>query len=128
MTAAAEYVLTADYLHRQDDKGVLRELRRGAILTDLSDDDVRRLVSAGAIVDRGAYERAKAKQAAALVTEDEHVDSEPVVSGIPGSSGELTRPKTGRTTEVWRAYAVAKGIPADEAAGMSKKQLIEATR
>lgn len=132
---AAEYVLTADFLPRLDDKGVMRELRRGAILADLSDDDVRRLVSAGAAVERGAYEQEQADRAAAAaaVAADEDTDSgdsePPADAGMPAaSSGQVTRPKTAATTDVWRAYAIATGIPEADAEGMTKAQLIKATR
>ncbi|WP_079672587.1 hypothetical protein, partial [Mycobacteroides abscessus] len=86
----AEYVLTADFLRRLDDKGVWRELKRGAVLSDLDDDDVRRLTAAGAIVDRESYERAQAEaeaaaQAAAEALADDGGDE---TAGGGGGGGE----------------------------------------
>lgn len=138
----AEYVLTADFLRRLDDKGVWRELKRGAVLSDLDDDDVRRLTAAGAIVDRESYELAQveaevAAQAAAeaLATDD----SGDKTAGGGGGEGSwdsvvlapgdgIERPKSAHSTEVWRQYAIARGIPADQAAKMSKTQIKAATR
>ncbi|AMT72107.1 hypothetical protein [Mycobacteroides immunogenum] len=137
----AEYVLTADFLRRLDDKGVWRELKRGAILSDLDDDDVRRLTAAGAIVDRETWERAQAEaEAAAAATEalaaDDGGDE---TAGGGGSDGSwdsvvlapgdgIERPKSANSTEVWRKYAVDRGIPAEQAAKMSKTQIKAATR
>lgn len=134
----AEYVLTADFLHRLDDKGVWRELKRGAVLSDLDDDDVRRLTAAGAIVDRESYERAQAEAEAAQVDDGDAGDAP---DGIDGATGDLLdglaplipaegieRPKSAHSTEVWRQYAIARGIPADQAAKMSKTQIKAATR
>ncbi|YCU56660.1 hypothetical protein ACRYGV_17945 [Mycobacteroides abscessus] len=133
-----EYVLTADFLHRLDDKGVWRELKRGAVLADLDDDDVRRLTAAGAIVDRASYERAQAEAEAAQVDDGDAGDAP---DGIDGATGDLLdglaplipaegieRPKSAHSTEVWRQYAIARGIPADQAAKMSKTQIKAATR
>lgn len=136
----AEYVLTADFLHRLDGKGVWRELKRGAILTDLDDDDVRRLTAAGAIVDRESYEQAQADAEAAaeaaaeaLVVDDadgdENGESDAVTAGLALLPAEgIERPKSAHSTEVWRQYAVARGIPAEQAAKMSKAQIKAATR
>lgn len=138
----AEYVLTADFLRRLDDKGVWRELKRGAVLSALDDDDVRRLTAAGAIVDRESYERAQveaeaAAQAAAeaLATDD---GGDKTAGGGGGEGGwdsvvlapgdGIERPKSAHSTEVWRQYAIARGIPADQAAKMSKTQIKAATR
>lgn len=59
----------------------------------------------------------------------------PVVDPVPGpphqaapAGPEPVRPKSASSTETWRAYAVAKGIPADKAAHMSKVEIREATR
>ncbi|MBN7468663.1 hypothetical protein ACDI89_17905 [Mycobacteroides abscessus] len=133
-----EYVLTADFLRRLDDKGVWRELKRGAVLADLDDDDVRRLTAAGAIVDRASYERAQAEAEAAQVDDGDAGDAP---DGIDGATGDLLdglaplipaegieRPKSAHSTEVWRQYAIARGIPADQAAKMSKTQIKAATR
>lgn len=136
----AEYVLTADFLHRLDDKGVWRELKRGAVLSDLDDDDVRRLTAAGAIVDRESYERAQAEaEAEAAQVDDGEAGDAP--DGIDGATGDLLdglaalipaegieRPKSAHSTEVWRQYAIARGIPAEQAAKMSKTQIKAATR
>ncbi|MDO3045236.1 Uncharacterised protein [Mycobacteroides abscessus subsp. abscessus] len=137
----AEYVLTADFLRRLDDKGVWRELKRGAVLSDLDDDDVRRLTAAGAIVDRESYERAQAEaeaaaQAAAEALADDGGDE--TAGGGGGGGGwdavvlapgdGIERPKSAHSTEVWRQYAIARGIPADQAAKMSKTQIKAATR
>lgn len=142
----AEYVLTADYFLRRDDKGVLRELHRGAILADLSDDDVRRLEGCGAVVERGAYEAAQAEaeaiaaaeaDAAAAVVDlaDGDDDAGTVVAPVSpteapafNSAAAGDRPKTAATTDAWREYAERGGIPADKAAAMSKRELIAATR
>lgn len=134
----AEYVLTADFLRRLDDKGVWRELKRGAVLSDLDDDDVRRLTAAGAIVDRESYERAQAEAEAAQVDDGDAGDAP---DGIDGATGDLLdglaalipaegieRPKSAHSTEVWRQYAIARGIPAEQAAKMSKTQIKAATR
>lgn len=138
----AEYVLTADFLRRLDDKGVWRELKRGAVLSDLDDDDVRRLTAAGAIVDRESYERAQAEAEAAaeaaaeaLVTDG---GGDETAGGGGGEGGwdavvlapgdGIARPKSAHSTEVWRQYAIARGIPADQAAKMSKTQIKAATR
>lgn len=138
----AEYVLTADFLHRLDDKGVWRELKRGAVLSDLDDDDVRRLTAAGALVDRESYERAQAEAEAAAEAAaevlgaddggDEHVVDDSTGTGLDGvvlAPGDgIERPKSAHSTDVWREYAVARGIPAEQAAKMSKTQIKAATR
>ncbi|BAX98863.1 hypothetical protein MSTE_03563 [Mycobacteroides stephanolepidis] len=138
----AEYVLTADFLHRLDGKGVWRELKRGAVLSDLDDDDVRRLTAAGAIVDRESYEQAQADaaaaaEAAAVQVDDGDADAPAVVDGatdvaldgyVLTPAEDIERPKSANSTEVWREYAVARGIPADQAAKMSKAQIKAATR
>ncbi|MDO3327487.1 Uncharacterised protein [Mycobacteroides abscessus subsp. abscessus] len=137
----AEYVLTADFLRRLDDKGVWRELKRGAVLSDLGDDDVRRLTAAGAIVDRESYERAQAEaeaaaEAAAEALADDGSDETAGGGGGEGGwdavvlapAGGIERPKSAHSTEVWRQYAIARGIPADQAAKMSKTQIKAATR
>lgn len=137
----AEYVLTADFLRRLDDKGVWRELKRGAVLSDLDDDDVRRLTAAGAIVDRETWERAQAEaEAAAAATEalaaDDGGDETAGGGGRDGSwdsvvlapGDGIERPKSANSTEVWRKYAVDRGIPAEQAAKMSKTQIKAATR
>lgn len=134
----AEYVLTADFLRRLDDKGVWRELKRGAVLPDLDDDDVRRLTAAGAIVDRESYEQAQAEAEAAQADDGDAGDAP---DGIDGATGDaldgltalipaegIERPKSAYSTEVWRQYAIARGIPADQAAKMSKTQIKAATR
>ncbi|WP_016895911.1 hypothetical protein [Mycobacteroides abscessus] len=137
----AEYVLTADFLRRLDDKGVWRELKRGAVLSDLDDDDVRRLTAAGAIVDRESYERAQAEAEAAAQAAAEALadDGDDETAGGGGGEGGwdavvlapgdgIERPKSAHSTEVWRQYAIARGIPADQAAKMSKTQIKAATR
>ncbi|WJR32429.1 hypothetical protein P3F83_18130 [Mycobacteroides immunogenum] len=139
----AEYVLTADFLRRLDDKGVWRELKRGAILSELDDDDVRRLTAAGAIVDRESYEQAQADALAAAEAaaeslavdddRDEHVVGDDAsgtgLDGVVLTPGDgIERPKSANSTEVWREYAVARGIPAEQAAKMSKTQIKAATR
>ncbi|SIK01569.1 hypothetical protein [Mycobacteroides abscessus] len=134
----AEYVLKADFLHRLDDKGVWRELKRGAVLSGLDDDDVRRLTAAGAIVDRESYERAQAEAEAAQADDGDAGDAP---DGIDGATGDaldglaalipvegIERPKSAHSTEVWRQYAIVRGIPADQAAKMSKTQIKAATR
>ncbi|AMU73725.1 hypothetical protein [Mycobacteroides abscessus] len=138
----AEYVLTADFLRRLDDKGVWRELKRGAVLSDLDDDDVRRLTAAGAIVDRESYELAQveaevaAQAAAEALATDDGGDKTAGGGGGEGSwdsvvlapGDGIERPKSAHSTEVWRQYAIARGIPADQAAKMSKTQIKAATR
>ncbi|MCA4748570.1 hypothetical protein H8Z55_16440 [Mycobacteroides abscessus] len=137
----AEYVLTADFLRRLDDKGVWRELKRGAVLSDLDDDDVRRLTAAGAIVDRESYERAQAEAEAAAQAAAEALADDGGDETAGGGGGEggwdavvlapgdgIERPKSAHSTEVWRQYAIARGIPADQAAKMSKTQIKAATR
>ncbi|MDO3344927.1 Uncharacterised protein [Mycobacteroides abscessus subsp. abscessus] len=138
----AEYVLTADFLRRLDDKGVWRELKRGAVLSDLDDDDVRRLTAAGAIVDRESYELAQAEAEAAAQAAAEALaadDGGDETAGGGGGDGSwdsvvltpgdgIERPKSANSTEVWRKYAVDRGIPAEQAAKMSKTQIKAATR
>lgn len=138
----AEYVLTADFLRRLDDKGVWRELKRGAVLSDLDDDDVRRLTAAGAIVDRESYERAQAEAEAAAEAAAEALATDGGGDETAGGGGGeggwdavvlapgdgIERPKSAHSTEVWRQYAIARGIPADQAAKMSKTQIKAATR
>ncbi|SIC41591.1 Uncharacterised protein [Mycobacteroides abscessus subsp. abscessus] len=139
----AGYVLTADFLRRLDDKGVWRELKRGAVLADLDDDDVRRLTAADAIVDRASYERAQAEAEAAAQAAAEALAADDGGDGTAGGGGGgeggwdsvvlapgdgIERPKSAHSTEVWRQYAIARGIPADQAAKMSKTQIKAATR
>ncbi|RIT64078.1 hypothetical protein D2E95_01780 [Mycobacteroides abscessus] len=138
----AEYVLTADFLRRLDDKGVWRELKRGAVLSDLDDDDVRRLTAADAIVDRESYERAQAEAEAAAEAAAEALATDGGGDETAGGGGGeggwdsvvlapgdgIERPKSAHSTEVWRQYAIARGIPADQAAKMSKTQIKAATR
>lgn len=134
----AEYVLTADFLHRLDDKGVWRELKRGAHLTDLDDDDVRRLTAAGAIVDRASYERAKAEAEAAQAEAEALAGDDDAVEGATGTeldvpvaltpAESVERPRSAHSTEVWRQYAVDRGMAVEQAAAMSKAQIKAATR
>ncbi|WP_100486145.1 hypothetical protein [Mycobacteroides abscessus] len=136
----AEFVLTANFLHRLDGEGVWRELKRGAVLADLDDDDVRRLTAAGAIVDRESYERTQAEAEAEAAQADDG-DAGDAPDGIDGATGDvldglaalipaegIERPKSAHSTEVWRQYAIARGIPANQAAKMSKTQIKAATR
>ena len=123
--AVAEYVLLADHFRQavaRDDKGVVTRTvkrTRGDVLDDLFDDDVERLLKAGAIRE---------------VTDDEPAETEPEAVEVPAEhpardeSRPVEQPKRTAPKHDWVEYAVTKGLDRGEAEAMTKDDLMDALR
>ncbi len=126
------YVLTASVFHHTEDGRRVR-YRRGDEIAGLSADEVARLTAAGAIAAAGS----KAGKAAADEPGDAPAAAPPLPEPGPDQATQIVaasntnrppRPKAAESVEVWRDYAVAVGVPDEQAADMTKKQLQEATK
>lgn len=131
---AGSYVLAASVFIRMED-GLQVRYRQGDVITGLSDEDAERLLSAGAIVAQGDVAETGSGEGESDNPETGPGDDEPadeadddeVVPELPVGAAPV-RPKSASTTEVWRQYAIDMGIPAEQAATMSKVEIREATR
>lgn len=135
-----DYVLTADFFNqiveRRPDRSALRIVkhRKGAILSDLTDAEVERLTSTGAI-----------RPVPFAVDEDQDADpgddqgndsdsgdgsdEEPSADDQEAEPESVATASTGRplktaTVTEWREYAVSKGLPKAEAAALTRAELI----
>lgn len=126
------YVLTASVFHRTEDGRRVR-YRRGDELVGLSAADVSRLTEAGAIAVKGSGPG----QAAVEDPGDEPTPAPGLPEPAPdqvtqivaaGNTNRPARPKAAQSVEVWREYAVAAGFSEDEAEGMTKREIQDATR
>lgn len=136
-----EYVLNADYFDQivevREDGTAKRyaKRRRGDILDDLTDDDVERLLAAGAIVELRDAEDGPLVTDPTLswITyregEGEGGTTEPVPdSPTPAPDAPVDVPPAPKKTAAvaeWQAYAVARGLPEAEAADLTRAELIE---
>ncbi|MGY4098049.1 hypothetical protein ACW2Q0_00550 [Nocardia sp. R16R-3T] len=131
----SEYILTADYFDQivevREDGTAKRyaKRRRGDIIVGLPEDDVDRLLRAGAIKARADVAGPAARQ------EPDGGNSAPVTGTEVGSASAggaetpspdaFDLPKRTAKTEEWQDYAVARGLPRADAEAMSRAELIE---
>lgn len=134
-----DYVLKAgmfrQIVERRPDGSALRVVkhRKGAVISDLTEVDVERLLAAGAIApvpefdegdDQGDDDTGTGSpddESPAGDTGDQGDD------GTPDSAGEATSvAKPSRTGLVadWRAYAISRGLTEAEAADLTRAELI----
>lgn len=100
---------------------------RGDIVEGLSDEDVQRLLKAGAIVDTDATDDASADGPGAGDPAPSPGDGQPAPTGDPApATGEPERPAQTATKEAWEQYAIAKGVPEEQAKAATRQDLIAA--
>lgn len=123
--SSVEYTLLASVFYQRQQGGARKRFHTGDTVTGLSPENAERLLKIGAIAPKSAT-------TAPPPPADPEPESDPgplIDFGEPDDAPPApARPKSAQSVEVWRAYAVAVGIPAGEAADMTKKQLQEATK
>lgn len=87
MGAATEYVLLAQVFHLRQQSGRVRKFREGDIVTGLSEEQERRLLRIGAIVERGEFEARAATADVAGVDVEETGEPTPAEPTVPGPDG-----------------------------------------
>ncbi|MGV9666939.1 hypothetical protein [Nocardia niigatensis] len=139
----SEYILTADYFDQivevREDGTAKRyaKRRRGDILVGLSEDDVDRLIAAGAIAAASATEvdgenpaiidpaqpldviLVQGEGGTTVATPDVPTPVADVPAEVP------VAPRKTATLVEWQAYGVAHGLSEAEAAGLTRAELIE---
>lgn len=125
--SSVEYTLLASVFYQRQQGGARRRFRTGDTVTGLSPENAERLLKIGAIAPKSAT---TAPPPPADPEPEPESDPGPLIDfGEPDDAPPApARPKSAQSVEVWRAYAVAVGIPVGEAADMTKKQLQEATK
>ncbi|WP_067573685.1 hypothetical protein [Nocardia acidivorans] len=124
-----EYILTADYFDQivevREDGTAKRYAKRhrGDIIVGLPDEDVDRLIAAGAlapyideIVDSEIVDESQGQDQG---QDDIPVPAPAVVDEVP------LAPKRTASAAEWQAYGVARGLDEAEAEGMTRAELIE---
>jgi hypothetical protein len=130
----SEYILITDYFDQivevREDGTAKRyaKRRRGDILADLTEEDVDRLLHAGAIKARPSVTEPVAQQESDegdLPSTPAENDGAETGSSETPSPGDPELPKRTAKTDEWQDYAVARGLPREEAEAMSRAELIE---
>lgn len=127
MSDKAEYTLLASVFYQRQQGGARKRFRAGDIITGLSVDKADRLLKIGAIAPIGSPAPAAPPPPAPAADEPDTDHSDNDDDAVVEVAAPA-RPKAAQSVEVWRAYATAVGIPEEQAADMTKKQLQEATR
>lgn len=125
MSDKAEYTLLASVFYQRQQGGARKRFRAGDTITGLSAEKADRLLKIGAIAPAGSPAPAAPLPPAPVA---DAPDTEPADDDVVVEVAGPARPKAAQSVEVWRAYAITVGIPAGQAADMTKKQLQEATR
>lgn len=125
MNPVTEYTLLASVFYQRQQGGAVKRFHAGDTVTGLSEEKAARLLRIGAITPAGAA--AKPKPEPLIDFGDNGIDDDPAPEPAATAVGR-SRPKAAQSVDVWRDYAVSVGIPAGEAAEMTKKQLQEATK
>lgn len=125
--SSVEYTLLASVFYQRQQGGARKRFRAGDTVTGLSPENAERLLKIGAIEPKSA---STAPPPVTPEPAEPESDTGPLIDfGEPDDAPPApARPKAAQSVEVWRAYAIAVGIPAGEAADMTKKQLQEATK
>lgn len=142
---SASYVVVATRLDTIEDGRRVKHYR-GEILTGLSDADVDRLTSAGAIATPSTDEAKAAKDdpagpnpaetsdPAAVTEPAKHGLTEPqasdiVAAGNGGAAPAVKRPPKAATVDTWRTYAVESGqMTEDQAKAHTRDELRDTLR
>lgn len=126
MSAVTEYTLLASVFFQRQQGGSVKRFHAGDTITGLSGDKAARLLRIGAITPAGAAAQPKPEPVIDFGDNGANgIEDDPAPA--PAVAGR-SRPKSAQSVEVWRDYAVAVGIPAEQVAEMTKKQLQEATK
>ncbi len=120
------YVVVATRLDELLADGSERKHYAGAVVTTLSAEDVARHLATGAIRPEGGASAATDVDQVDVDAADHPVELDDPERDV--QTVQRARPKAAQSVEVWRDYAVAVGIGEDEAAGMTKRQIQDATR
>lgn len=124
MSAVTEYTLLASVFYQRQQGGAVKRFHAGDTITGLSEEKAARLLRIGAITPAGAAAETKPEPLVDVGDDEPESEPETAPSAVVGRS----RPKAAQSVDVWRDYAVSVGIPAAEAAEMTKKQLQAATK
>lgn len=140
---AGKYQLVVQRWDRQTSKPgepfTFDRFSRGDEVT-LSEEEARRLVPAGAAVTPGSLEKAQAERAAAqlraalnqvpddvraALLEQHGLTGGGTTAHEPSVASDVQRPGDSDSVATWRSYAVERGVPAEEAAKLDRKAIID---